>query len=111
MKLFKKVFRAVYRGLVLAESSDTLTYGDLIYFPLLDVNPVLRESSGRKHYCIWKGESESLDLNMHGQEVSDIAWLYINPKDDLKSIRGFVLFSEEVEIGWGLRWFERKRFN
>ena len=90
--------KATWNGEVIAESDDTVVVENNHYFPAESVRKdVLRESASR-YTCPWKGEASYYSLEVAGQRNEDAAWVYPEPKDAAKQIRGRIAFWKGVQV-------------
>ncbi len=93
-------FTARHDKEVLAESTKTLilteaSYPPVTYFPFKDVNSKLLTKSENTTYCPFKGDASYWDF----EGISDIAWSYETPYDEVMDIKGYVAFyPDKVEI-------------
>jgi len=81
-----------YKGELLAESDKTEEVEGNLYFPPESVNRKLLKVSEKQYTCPWKGKSEYYSLEVNGEEVSDVAWSYPEPKEAAKNIKGYIAF-------------------
>lgn len=91
--------RAMWNGMVLAESNDFIMVENNYYFPPDSVRyDLLREHAGYHTECPWKGTASYYDIVVSGNVNSDAAWSYLNPKDRATNIAGYVAFWKGVRI-------------
>ena len=90
--------KAIWRGEILAESSETIVIEGNHYFPPNSINTVFFEKSEYQTRCPWKGLSLYYTLNVNGEINKNAAWYYPEPSDAAKNIKGYVAFWEGVEI-------------
>jgi uncharacterized protein (DUF427 family) len=90
--------RAIWNGVVLAESEHTEQVEGNHYFPPGAVRREhLRESATHTH-CPWKGEASYYDVVVDGAANRDAAWYYPSPKDAAASIKDHVAFWKGVTV-------------
>jgi uncharacterized protein (DUF427 family) len=90
--------RAVWNGVVLAESDRTVVVEGNHYFPLEDVNREYLEPSGRHSLCFWKGRASYYDAVVDGQRNSAAAWHYPSPSPAARRIKDHVAFWHGVKV-------------
>jgi uncharacterized protein (DUF427 family) len=90
--------RAIWRGLTIAESDDTVVVEGNHYFPRSALrDDVLRESDTHT-VCPWKGTASYYSLAGDGAESADAVWYYPDPKPDAEMVRDRVAFWKDVEV-------------
>lgn len=90
--------KAVWQGVILAESDDTVVVEGNHYFPPQSlVRAHFRPSQTRTH-CSWKGTAHYYDLLGEGRVNADAAWYYPEPEAEAEHIRGRVAFWNGVEV-------------
>ena len=91
--------RAIWKGVVLAESDDTEIVEGNHYFPKETVNYKLLEPSDTQYTCPWKGVATYWHLNIDGYKIEDAAWSYENPTKAAQHIKSHLAFnSGRVQI-------------
>ncbi|MGL4611650.1 MAG: DUF427 domain-containing protein [Trueperaceae bacterium] len=90
--------KAIFDGVILAESNDTELVEGNIYFPRDSVNMDLFSHSPTPYTCPWKGVAEYFNANVNGQDITDIAWSYPNPKEAAKTIAGHLAFDKRKGV-------------
>ena len=90
--------QAVWNGVVVAESDDTVVVEGNHYFP----RDALREQFfvASKHHstCPWKGEAGYLSLVVDGSQNRDAAWFYPSPSPAARQITDRVAFWRGVKV-------------
>ena len=90
--------RAIWNGIVLAESDATVVVEGNHYFP---------EASLKRHYftpsetrtsCPWKGVAHYYSIVTDAGVNADAAWYYPHPKQAAAQIQGHVAFWRGVEV-------------
>ena len=84
--------RALYKGVVLADSPRTQVIEGNHYFPPDTVNTAYLVESNTHTVCPWKGLASYYSLNIDGEEIKDAAWYYPNTKNAAKSIENHIAF-------------------
>lgn len=90
--------KALWNGVVLAESDDTVEVEGNQYFPRDSINAEYFEESAHTSVCPWKGTASYFTLKVDGEENPDAAWYYPEPKDAAKEITGRVAFWKGVTV-------------
>ena len=90
--------KAIWKGVVIAESDDIVEVEGNAYFPLsaLDRQSVLPSST--HSVCPWKGTASYYSVVANGAENRDAAWYYSEPKEAAKEIKGRVAFWKGVVV-------------
>ncbi|WP_088318571.1 DUF427 domain-containing protein [Kineosporia sp. R_H_3] len=90
--------RAIWNGVVLAETADTVVVEGNHYFPRESLRAEHFVESDRRTTCPWKGEAAYLSVHAGDAVNTDAAWYYPQPKDAAAQIRGRVAFWKGVEV-------------
>jgi uncharacterized protein (DUF427 family) len=90
--------KAIWNGVVLAESSDTRIVEGNHYFPPETVNREYFKDSGTHTTCPWKGQASYFSVEVNGQVNKDAAWYYPVPKDAAKEIANHIAFWRGVKV-------------
>jgi uncharacterized protein (DUF427 family) len=91
--------KAIWNGVTLAESSETVVVENNHYFPLASVDPAVLKPSATTSVCPWKGTAHYYSLLADGAENRDAAWYYPDPKSAAAQIKGRVAFWKGVKVG------------
>jgi len=91
--------KAVWNGVVLAESDDTKVVEGNQYFPPDSIKKEFFKPSDTHTHCPWKGDASYYTLEVNGAPNADAAWYYPNPKDAAKEIAHYVAFWKGVTVG------------
>ena len=90
--------KAIWNGVIIAESADTVVVEGNHYFPLSSVrSDYLRESTTHTTWH-WKGEASYYDLVVGDAINRDAAWYYPSPKEAAKQIAGRIAFWKGVQV-------------
>ena len=89
---------AVWNGVVVAESDDTVVVEGNHYFPESSLNREFIAVSGAHSVCPWKGTASYLTLVVDGKRNEDAAWYYPQPKPGAEAVRGRVAFWKGVRV-------------
>ena len=92
-----KTVEVKFAGETIAKSSRALelkegSYPAAYYLPLEDVNADAIESTNHQTTCPHKGKASYWTLKAGGQTAENAMWGYLNPKDDVASIKDHVAF-------------------
>ncbi|MBA2257032.1 MAG: DUF427 domain-containing protein [Thermoleophilaceae bacterium] len=90
--------KAVWNGVTVAESDETIVVEGNHYFP---PDTVKREHLSRtrmRTLCPWKGLASYYSLDTGGETNRYGAWSYPHPWPWIRKIRGHVAFSPGVEV-------------
>lgn len=90
--------RAVWNGIVLAESDNTQVVEGNHYFPPDSIDRRYFRASDRHTTCHWKGVASYYDIVADGREVKNAAWYYPDPKPAAHNIQHHVAFYGMVQI-------------
>jgi uncharacterized protein (DUF427 family) len=90
--------KAVWNGVTIAESDDTVVVEGNHYFPKESINCDYFVESDRQTVCPWKGTASYYDVVVDGQTKSGAAWYYPTPKDAASQIANRVAFWKGVAV-------------
>ncbi len=90
--------KAVWNGVTLAESDETIVIEGNHYFPSESVYREFFADSATHTTCSWKGKASYYHIVVEGKENHDAAWFYPNPKDAASQIKDHVAFWKGVEV-------------
>ena len=90
--------RAVWNGVTLAESGETVIVEGNHYFPPSALESQYFESSDHSSVCPWKGTASYFSVEVDGQVNRDAVWYYPEPKAAAKQITGRVAFWKGVQV-------------
>ncbi len=90
--------KAIWNGVVLAASDNTIVVEGNHYFPPDAVNMQYVKPSTTHTVCPWKGEASYYTVEVNGKQNPDAAWFYPQPKDAAKEITGHVAFWRGVSV-------------
>lgn len=91
--------RAVWNGVVIAESDDVTVVDGYTYFPASAVDHRYLRASETRSRCYWKGVASYYDVAVEGQVNRDAAWHYPNPSAEAAPlVRGRIGFWRGVRI-------------
>jgi uncharacterized protein (DUF427 family) len=90
--------KAIWNGVVLAESDHTEIVDRNHYFPANTINREYFKESNTHTTCSWKGVASYYDIVVNGEVNKDAAWYYPSTKDAAKKIEGYIAFWKGVTV-------------
>ena len=90
--------KAVWNGVTLAESDETIVIEGNHYCPPESVHREYFADSATHTTCSWKGEASYYHVVVEGKENPDAAWFYPHPKDAASQIKDCVAFWKGVKV-------------
>jgi uncharacterized protein (DUF427 family) len=90
--------KAVWNGVVVAESDETIVVEGNHYFPPSSVDFSHLRRSWMRSLCVWKGIAAYYTVDAKGQSNEDAAWTYRHPPPWIRKIRNHVAFWQGVEV-------------
>ena len=90
--------KAIWNGLVLAESDRTEVVEGNHYFPPESIHSEYFRESDHHTTCAWKGVASYYDISNGQQTIRNAAWYYPEPKSAAANIRDHVAFYGMVKI-------------
>lgn len=90
--------RAIWRGVVLAESEDTIVVEGNHYFPAESARWSHLRPSDSHTVCPWKGQASYYDVVVDGNVNRDAAWCYPNPSAAAARIKDRLAFWRGVKV-------------
>jgi len=97
------VVRAIWNGVVLAESDDTVIVEGNHYFPVESLRSEHFVPSGHRSRCFWKGVACYYDVVVDGERNANAAWYYPEPSAAAQMVTGRVAFWHGVSVESDLR--------
>jgi uncharacterized protein (DUF427 family) len=94
----RQVMQATWRGIVIAESEDTVLLEGNHYFPAAAVEQSVLRPTAHQTLCPWKGIASYHDIAVGGDVTRNGAWYYAKPTPLARNIAGRVAFSSEVAV-------------
>jgi uncharacterized protein (DUF427 family) len=89
---------AVWNGVVLAESDDTIVVDGHHYFPDAALRREYFSLSSSRRLCPWKGVASYYSITVNGATNPNAAWYYPHPSPLARRIKNRVAFSNGVEV-------------
>jgi uncharacterized protein (DUF427 family) len=90
--------KAIWHGVTLAESDQTVVVEGNHYFPAESVRDEYFQDSPTHSTCPWKGEASYKTVSVGGEINPDAAWYYPQPKDAAAEIKDHYAFWKGVEV-------------
>ncbi len=90
--------KASWKGVVVAESDDTVVVEGNHYFPESALKREYVTFSNHRTSCPWKGQASYYSLLVDGELNTDAAWYYPDPKPEADMVRGRVAFWKGVKV-------------
>jgi uncharacterized protein (DUF427 family) len=91
--------KAIWNGVTIAESDDTVVVENNHYFPLAAVTGARLLPSDTTSVCPWKGLAHYYTLEVDGAKNRDAVWYYPEPKSAAANIKDRVAFWKGVVVG------------
>jgi len=91
--------KAVWNGVTIAESDETVIVEGNHYFPRAAVQADLLVPSATTSVCPWKGIANYYSVVAGGAENADAAWYYPETKPAADEIRDRIAFWKGVTVG------------
>ena len=91
--------KAVWNGVTIAESDDTVVVEGNHYFPRSSVTDGVLTDSATTSMCPWKGTARYHSIAAGGADNRDAAWYYPEPKSAAVEIRDRIAFWKGVVVG------------
>jgi uncharacterized protein (DUF427 family) len=90
--------KAIFNGVVVAESDDTVVVEGNHYFPEASLKREFTSFSNHRTSCAWKGQARYLSLLVNGELANDVVWYYPEPSEAAAQIKNRVAFGRGVQI-------------
>lgn len=90
--------RALWNGVVLAESDTFEIVEGNVYFPPDSIDRQYFKESSTHTTCPWKGEASYFTIEVNGKTNQDAAWYYPSPNRAARHIKGYVAFWKGVQV-------------
>ena len=90
--------KAVWKGVVIAESDRCIEIEGNQYFPPESVRRAHLRESATHTTCSWKGVASYYDVVVGEEANRDAAWYYPAPMAAAKQITGYVAFWRGVRV-------------
>ena len=90
--------KAIWNGITIAQSDDTVIVEGNHYFPPDSVYPAYLRKSRMKSLCPWKGLASYYHVEAAGRRSANAAWTYRHPYPWIRKIRNRVAFWNGVVV-------------
>jgi len=90
--------KAIWNGVVIAESDDTVVVEGNHYFPEGSLKSEYATFSNHRSSCAWKGQAQYKSLLVRGELNPDAVWYYPEPSEAAQQIKGRVAFGKGVTV-------------
>jgi len=90
--------QAVFQGVVIAESDDTVVVEGNHYFPADSLRTEYVTPSNTHTKCGWKGVASYYNVNVDGTVAKDSVWYYPTPSEAARQIKDRVAFWRGVVV-------------
>lgn len=90
--------KAVWNGVVLAESDKTIVVEGNHYFPPETINRDYLQPSSYHTTCPWKGQASYYTVAVNGHTNQNAAWYYPQTSNAAKKIENYVAFWHGVKV-------------
>jgi uncharacterized protein (DUF427 family) len=90
--------KAIWNGVVVAESDKTEVVEGNHYFPPTTIKKEFFQPSQHTSVCGWKGTASYYTLEVDGERNENAAWYYPKPKDAARNIAEYVAFWKGVQV-------------
>ncbi|MCB8944972.1 MAG: DUF427 domain-containing protein [Ardenticatenaceae bacterium] len=90
--------KAIWNGVILAESNQTKLVEGNHYFPPESINKEYFQPNDSTTICPWKGTANYYDIIVDGKTNTGGAWYYASPKPAARQIKDHVAFWRGVRV-------------
>lgn len=90
--------QAIFNGVVIAESDDTIVVEGNHYFPRESLNDEYIEPSRAHSVCMWKGVASYYNVRVDDAVSTGAAWYYPKPSPLARKIKNRVAFWQGVQV-------------
>jgi uncharacterized protein (DUF427 family) len=90
--------KAIWKGIVLAESDQTRVVEGNHYFPPDSIHWEYFSENQHSSVCPWKGVAGYYDIEVDGQVNRSAAWTYPDPSNAASQIKGYIAFWHGVKV-------------
>ena len=90
--------KAVWNGVVIAESDDIVKVEGNAYFPESALDRSMIRPSSHTSMCGWKGLANYYSLDVGGRVNENAVWYYAEPKAAAAEIKGRMAFWKGVSV-------------
>jgi uncharacterized protein (DUF427 family) len=90
--------KAIWNGVVIAHSDDTVIVEGNHYFPEASLKREYVLASNHRSSCAWKGQARYYSLLVEGDVNPDAVWYYPEPSEAASQIKDRVAFWKGVQV-------------
>lgn len=90
--------KAIWNGMVIAESERIIKVEGKQYFPHTSVKPNYFIESERHSDCPKRGKANYYHIEVNGKVHPNAAFYFPNPNPHAKNIQNYISFCEDIEI-------------
>ncbi|NUR27746.1 MAG: DUF427 domain-containing protein [Catenulispora sp.] len=90
--------RAVWNGVVLAESDETVVVEGNHYFPAESLRREYFAKNLMKSLCYWKGIASYYSITVDDITIPHAAWYYAHPSPLARRIKNRVAFGPRIRV-------------
>jgi uncharacterized protein (DUF427 family) len=90
--------QAIWKGIVLADSDQTIVVEGNHYFPPSSIIRSHFRPSDHHTVYHWKGIASYYDIEVDGERDPNAAWYYPEASQAAKSIKGYIAFWHGVQV-------------
>lgn len=90
--------QAIWDGVIIAESDDTVVVEGNHYFPVESIKRQYFVDSDRHSICPWKGTASYYDIVVNEEVNRAAAWYYPSPKPAASRITNRIAFWRGVQV-------------
>jgi len=90
--------QAIFNGVVIAESDDTIVVEGNHYFPRASLRDEYIEPSKAHSVCVWKGVASYYNVHVDGATSTGAVWYYAKPSPLARRIKDRVAFWQGVQV-------------
>ena len=90
--------KAIWEGVVLAESNDTVVVEGNRYFSPDSIVTQYFKPSNHTSICGWKGKANYYDIQVNGRRNENAAWVYRDPYPAAAEIKDRIAFWKGVRV-------------
>jgi uncharacterized protein (DUF427 family) len=90
--------KAIWNGVTIAESDDTVVVEGNHYFPEASLKREYTSFSNHRSSCPWKGQAHYYSLLVNGDMNENAVWYYPEPSEAAREIKGRVAFWKGVKV-------------
>jgi uncharacterized protein (DUF427 family) len=91
-------YRALWNGIVIAESDATIVVDGYRYFPAASVQDDHLVATSHHSVCGWKGQASYYDVTAGTEPNRNAAWYYPDPKPAAHMVDGYIGFWKGIRI-------------